>query len=371
MCWSRFRRRQKPRQEGTSASRGRLSRRRTRVVYEKAIVHDAVSVRSLLVQRLIRIFVKPALALAPLTDRTLNAARRLDDASAKGRRSQHVRVVERELGGVRTESMTHAFGPQSAMTILYMHGGAFLAGSVATHRRICERLAYLTGATVHSIDYVQVPLGTIADSVSDAIDAYAALTGEVPDPSKIVLAGDSAGGYLAAKVAELASRRGLPVPAAMLLFSPLLSVDPERTDKNVVRVRRPRDAYLPMRRIGKVRALWLPEGSKVEGYASPLFASRYISTPTFMTAVDDEHLRPEVEAMALLLSERGVEVETHLWRHLIHAFPVAADLFPESRLALQLAADFARKHVGELDEPRTVDPDADVEVLVGEIAADG
>jgi triacylglycerol lipase len=62
--------------------------------------------------------------------------------------------------------------------------------------------------------------------------------------------------------------------------------------------------------------------------------------------------------MALLLAERGVTVETHLWRGQVHAFPVLADTLPESRQALRLAADFARRAVGE--EPSSgpsADPD--------------
>jgi acetyl esterase/lipase len=81
-------------------------------------------------------------------------------------------------------------------------------------------------------------------------------------------------------------------------------------------------------------------------------------------------LRPEVEAMALLLSERGVEVETHIWRKQVHAFPVLADILPESDMALQLAADFARRAVGELDREPIVDPHSHEETIAAEIVPD-
>ena len=257
------------------------------------------------------------------------------------------------------------------MTLLYLHGGGFFSGSIVTHRRICERLARKTGATVISVDYVQLPEGSIAESVQDAISAYAALVEASEHPDKIVVAGDSAGGYLTMKVAELATRRGLPAPAALLGFSPLLSVDPDRQDKAVERIIRARDAYLPVQRIAKIRERWLPEdGVAIEGYASPLHASAYISSPTFFVAVEDELLRPEVEAMALMLAARGVEVETHLWRKQVHAFPVLADVLPESEMALQLAADFARNAVGELDREPVEDPHSHTEVMTGELVPD-
>ncbi|GAA3519300.1 hypothetical protein GCM10022234_13610 [Aeromicrobium panaciterrae] len=217
---------------------------------------------------------------------------------------------------------------------------------------------------------MQLPEGAIADSVRDVITAYEALLEQTTHPDKIVVAGDSAGGYLTMKVAELATRRRIQPPAALLCFSPLLSIDPDREDKAVQRIIRQRDAYLPVRRVAQIRERWLPEGSAIEGYASPLHASAYISSPTFLVAVEDEMLRPEVEAMALLLAERGVEVETHLWRKQVHAFPVLAKALPESEMALQLAADFARRAVGELDGEQVTDPDAYDEVIVGELVPD-
>lgn len=345
-------------------------RRPMRVVYEKAVVHETFSFKARVLQRTMRVAFKPLLRYAPINDRSLATIRAIDRLSEKRPRSRHVEFEKYELGGVPVESMRHRYGPSSEMTLLYLHGGGFFAGSIVTHRRICERLALKTGAKVISVDYVQLPEGSIADSVRDAITAYAALLEVSEHPDKIVVAGDSAGGYLTMKVAELATRRDLQAPAALLGFSPLLSVDPEREDKAVVRIVRARDAYLPVGRIAKIRERWLPEGSAIEGYASPLHASAYIDSPTFFVAVEDEMLRPEIEAMALLLADRGIEVETHVWRKQVHAFPVLADVLPESEMALQLAADFARRAVGELDRPVTMDPHSHEEPIVGELVPD-
>jgi triacylglycerol lipase len=318
-----------------------------------------------------RLVLKPLMAWVPLNDRTLRTLRSIDRLSARGPRSRYVKPYAFELGGVRAESMTHQFGPSSDMTVLYLHGGGFFSCGIETHRRACERLALYTGGQVISVDYVQLPDGSVADSVQDAITAYEAVLEMVEHPEKVVVAGDSAGGYLTMKVAELATRRGLTPPAALLTFSPLLSLDPDRDDKGIVRVTRMRDAYLPMRRIALVRERWVPEGAAIEGYASPLLATAYIRSPAFFVAAEDEILRPEVEAMALQLSERGVDVETHLWRGQVHAFPVMVDAIPESRQALKLAADFARRAVGELDTEPAVDPDSHEEPLVGEMVEDG
>jgi monoterpene epsilon-lactone hydrolase len=342
-----------------------------RVVYDKAVVHESYSFKSRVLQRTVRLVFKPLLRVTPISERSFTVIQRLDTLSGRRKRSPHITFEAYELGGVRVEEMVHRHGPDSEMTLLYLHGGGFFSGSIVTHRRICERLARKTGARVISVDYVQLPEGSIAESVQDAITAYAALVGASEHPDKIVVAGDSAGGYLTMKVAELATRRGMPAPAALLGFSPLLSVDPDRLDKDVERAIRARDAYLPIQRIAKIRERWLPaDGVAIEGYASPLHATAYISSPTFFVAVEDELLRPEVEAMALLLAERGVEVETHLWRKQVHAFPVLADVLPEAEMALQLAADFAREAVGELHREPVEDPDSHEEVMTGELVPD-
>lgn len=345
-------------------------RREFRVVHDQAVVHEHPSPRSWVVGRVARLVFKPLLQVAPINDRALVAIRSLDKLTARGPRSRYVEPVQFELGGVRVESMTHRYGPTSAMTVLYLHGGGFFSCGIDTHRRICERLALYSGATVVSAEYVQLPEGDVAASVQDAISAYAALLDVAVDPTKVVVAGDSAGGYLTMKVAELASRRGLTPPAALLTFSPLLSLDPDEEKETVQRVARVHDAYLPVRRVARIRERWLPEGSLIEGAASPLEAADLIDSPTFLVAVEDEMLRPEVEAMALLLTERDVEVEVHLWRGQVHAFPVMADALPESKEALKLAADFARRAVGEPELHRVDDPDTHTEALEGELVED-
>jgi triacylglycerol lipase len=348
----------------------RRGNRPMRVVFEHAVVHEKYSLRSRLLGRGASLVLKPLMAWVPLNDRTLRALRHIDRLSARGPRSRHVEPYAFELGGVRVESMTHRFGPTSDMTVLYLHGGGFFSCGIETHRRACERLALYTGGQVISVDYVQLPEGSVADSVQDAITAYEALLDMVERPDKVVVAGDSAGGYLTMKIAELATRRGLTPPAALLTFSPVLSLDFEREDKGIVQVTPFRDAYLPRRRIAMMREHWVPEGSSIEGHASPLLATSYISSPTFLVAAEDEILRPEVEAMALQLSERGVDVETHLWRGQVHAFPVMVDAIPESRQALKHAADFARRAVGELEHEPEVDPDSHEEPIVGEMVED-
>lgn len=339
-----------------------------RVVHADAVIHDRPSPRALMLGAGSRLAVKPFLALAPMHDKMFERVRSMERYKPR-KIAEDIVSEQLDLDGVYAESMAPRAGCTSDVTIMYIHGGGFFSGSVSSHRSVCERLARHSGGTVVSINYTLVPQGTVADAVEDSITAYAALISRVSNPEHVLVAGDSAGGYLTMKVAELSTRRGIQHPAGLIGFSPLLSIDPERHDKNVVRVSPMREVLLPVTRVAQIRELWLPEGAVIEGFASPLHSSAYIRCPVHLVAVENEMLRPEVEAFALLLSDKGVDVETHLWRGQIHAFPSLVDIIPDGDLAIQLAADFARRAVGDLDQPLVTDEDAQIDVLVGDLAS--
>jgi len=341
-----------------------------RSVHAAATFHDQPTPRARIVGRGARLTVKPLLGLAPVDARTIRRINRLAGRVAR-RGSDDVLVEVGPIGGVPGEVLAPAEGPTSGMTMLYLHGGGFFTGSTASYRGLLEAFVRATGGTVCSIDYRQLPEFGVAESVQDAISAYADVLERASDPTKVVVAGDSAGGYLTMKVAELAKRRGLQDPAALIGFSPLLSLYPDRQDKNVLRVDKVSEAVLPVHRVAALRALWLPEGSVIEGFADPLHATGYITSPTHLVAVEDEFLRPEVEAFALLLDDKGVEVDVHLWRGQVHAFPLLAGRLPDADLAIELAAEFALHHVGEPPAVEIDDTEARDARLEGELADDG
>src|SRR5699024_7401199 len=133
----------------------------------------------------------------------------------------------------------------------------------------------------YSMDYRQLPEGPVAASVADAMAAYTALLAVVPDPTKIIVAGDSAGGYLSAKVAEIAALRRIQRPAAVIGFSPLLNIELSSADDPGYF---DRDAYLPMRQLDKLRGRWLGGPRSIEGAASPVDADPSLFPPTFFSA---------------------------------------------------------------------------------------
>ncbi|SEK58277.1 alpha/beta hydrolase [Rhodococcus maanshanensis] len=306
--------------------------------------HWNVSLRARLVFWFARIFIKPLFTVWPMSDRGIRALGKLDEWSDRTPAPKGVSIEPITLGGVRCEKVTHPRRATDALqgaTILYFHGGGFVFCGLATHRGACGALAARSGVPVISVEYRQLPHGGIGTSIADAMAAYTALLETCDDPTRIIVAGDSAGGYLAMKVAEITALQGLTTPAAVLGFSPLLNVDLESHDPEYMK----RDAYLPMRQVRNLKDRWLAGPDLIVGAQSPVQADPALFPPVFLSAAEYELMRPDVEAMTERLERAGRPVETHLWSGQIHAFPVFGVMFEESKTLIALSIDFARRNV--------------------------
>lgn len=307
--------------------------------------HWKVSLRAWLVFWFARIFVKPLFAAWPTTDRGIAALGHLEKLVDRLPRPKGVTIEPTTLGGVPSERISHhrrASDALAAATILYFHGGGFVFCGLATHRSLGAVLAARAGIPVMSVEYRQLPHGGIGTSIHDAMAAYTDLLGEAEDPTKIILAGDSAGGYLAMKVAELAAARGMVTPAAVIGYSPLLNLALEEHDPDYMR----RDAYLPMSQVEALRDKWAGGPHAIAGADSPIETDPRLFPPVFFSVAQYELMRPDVEAMTGMLEGVGQAVETHVWSGQIHAYPVLGTVLEESAMTIAFSLDFVRRALG-------------------------
>jgi acetyl esterase/lipase len=306
--------------------------------------HWNVSLRARLIFWFARIFIKPLFTVWPMSDRGILALGKLDEWSDRTPAPKGVSVEPVTLGGVPCEKVTHPRRATDALqgaTILYFHGGGFVFCGLATHRAACGALAARSGVPVISVEYRQLPYGGIGTSLFDAMAAYTALLETCEDPTRIIVAGDSAGGYLAMKVAEICALQGITPPAAVIGYSPLLNVDLESHDPEYMK----RDAYLPMRQVRNLKDRWLAGPDLIIGAQSPVAADPTLFPPVFLSAAEYELMRPDVEIMTDRLERAGRPVETHLWSGQIHAFPVLGIMLEESKTLIALSIEFARRNV--------------------------
>lgn len=272
----------------------------------------------------------PCTKLMPVLDRSANLIPRLSQVV-------HKPVVGRTWRG---EIVTPLDGATSDGAVLYLHGGAFLMCGMATHRRIVERLAQRTGMPVLSVDYRQLPIGRLHDSIDDCQEAFRWLVRQGHPASKIVLAGDSAGGHLAFATALRIRDEGPAGPAGIIGMSPWLDFD------HMAKVRHHnarRDAYIPARRLRKVARLVV--GDHPELHHSPVNADLAGLPPSLIICGEDEVLRCDAELMAERLAAADVPTTLQIWEGQVHAFPVLSDLTPESREALEEVVVFIKSAV--------------------------
>ena len=247
------------------------------------------------------------------------------------------------------ELVTPIDGPTSKGAILYLHGGAFLLCGMATHRRIVERLAQRTGMSVLSVDYRQLPKGRLHDSISDCEEAFRWLIRNGHPASKIVLAGDSAGGHLAFATAMRVRDDRTGAPAGIVALSPWLDFDHLAKLKHF---NARRDAYIPTKRLRRVGRMVV--GAHPELHHSPVNGALAGLPPTLMICGGDEVLRVDAELMADRLDEAGVPCTLQIWEGQVHAFPVLTDLTPEGRLALEEIVAFVKEAVAAPSKTRGV-----------------
>jgi acetyl esterase len=131
-------------------------------------------------------------------------------------------------GGLRTVRCYSPVGPPPGFrpALVFLHGGGFVFCDLDTHDAFCRRACAGTGAVVLSVDYRLAPEHRAPAAAEDGLDVLrwtherAAQLGV--DPQRIAVAGDSAGGNLAAVVCLLARADGGPAPAAQVLLYPVI-----------------------------------------------------------------------------------------------------------------------------------------------------
>jgi acetyl esterase len=223
-----------------------------------------------------------------------------------------------------------------APLIVYYHGGGWVAGDLGTHDQPCRLLAKTSGSRVLSVDYRLSPEHRFPAPVEDALHAFrdvAARADELGvDAARIAVAGDSAGGHLAAVTAQLCAADGGPAPAFQLLIYPVTDCaetsQSRRTFAEGFILTAENMAWYEEQFLG-------PDGKRSDARVSPLLAEELGGTaPAIVVTAGFDPLRDEGEAYARRLREAGVR--TVLRRHpgYVHGFIHALALGPAPREAI-------------------------------------
>ncbi|MDX6744868.1 alpha/beta hydrolase [Actinocorallia sp. A-T 12471] len=289
---------------------------------------------------LLRFWLRPLMRYTPFTPKVLRHAARLDAMTGVMRAPRGTVTVPVPFDGFPAEWV---YGPGVSRSgggkvILYFHGGGFIVGGLRTHRRMIARLSAASGAPALSVAYRQLPSTTLAGTVEDCVAAYRYLLDQGFAAEEIVIAGDSAGGYLTFATPLQALREGLPAPGGLVALSPLTDLD------HAAKLAHPNlglDPYIPGPRLPELNALLLG-GAALDPLHSPVNGELAALPPTLIHCGSTEILRVDAELMADRLSSAGVPVTLVVWDRQPHVFQIFADFCREGLTSLAEMGTFIR-----------------------------
>jgi acetyl esterase len=245
----------------------------------------------------------------------------------------------------------HTAGP--APTVMYFHGGGFVLGGFATHERLVRGLAAAARVGVVFVEYSRAPEAVFPRAIEECYAAtrYLAAHGEEfgLDGARLAVAGDCAGGNLAAVVALLAKYRGGPPLRAQLLLAPMLDATLSMASHRAAPGHPP---FTPEVAGTCWRAYAPDEAQRSHPMVSPALAAASLlrGLPSACVIVGEyDPLRREGEAYAAKLEEAGVPVTAAAYLGCAHDFPLRGT--PAAHDAVQLAANFLSRSLAAAPPP--------------------
>lgn len=288
----------------------------------------------------------------------LDAARNSSDPNARGRIEERIdpslprplrkvlRLRTLSMSGIVVEKIERVAGGidrKFRPVLLYLHGGGYLAGSAATHRRWAARLAWATGADAFVPNYRLAPEHRFPAALDDAMSVYKGLLAEGIEPGRVFIAGDSAGGGLAAALLLRLRDTNDPLPAGGILFSPYSDLEHKAESLTENRA----TDYLPGALVDAgANTLYLGNHDPRDPYASPMYGSFAGIPPLLVFAGGREMIRDDAVRLVDAANRDGGEATLHIAPDMYHVWPALLPNHPETRHVLRLAARFAKDQVG-------------------------
>jgi acetyl esterase len=252
-----------------------------------------------------------------------------------GHLSIHDEVI-RVPGGVLRARVYRPDEPRGPLpVIVFYHGGGFVLGSLKSHDGECRHIALGARALLVAVDYRLAPEHRFPTAVDDGLLAYRWVADKASslggDPSRMAVAGDSAGGNIAAVVAR--DLRGDPrQPVFQCLVYPAVDLTRSFPSHQYF----PKGFFLERPTIDWFLGSYLrSDAEQRDPRASPLLAGHHEGLPpAFIATAGFDPLRDEGRAYAKALKEAGVRVEDRCYEGLVHGFFSMSEGCAAARVAL-------------------------------------
>jgi acetyl esterase len=246
------------------------------------------------------------------------------------------RVEDLEIAGPVQKIPIRVYTPQTlspAPLLVYYHGGGFVAGSLDSHDRLLRALANRARCRIVSVAYRLAPENVYPAANEDCWAALNWVAGHAleigADPQRLAVAGDSAGGLLAAGVAQKAATHGLALRLQVLLYPNLDAT----MSKPAWRTLGPGAFLVERSQMIDLLDFYLPPGiNRQDPDVSPLFAPNLTGlAPALIVTADHDPLHEEGEEYAARLQAANVAVELVRWPGMVHGFALFAGVLDAGR----------------------------------------
>jgi acetyl esterase/lipase len=290
----------------------------------------------------------------------LTAIREYMDAMSDGREfASEFRAINQ--GTIRGEWVL-APGVNPRRRLLYIHGGAWMAGSPKSHWAITDRLSKVADAAVLSLDYRLLPENNRRQGIEDCQQAYHWILANGPegalDLDFLAVAGDSAGGNLTLSVIAWARDEGLRAVDAAIAFSPVtdMTLTSPSLASNIASDPMLGPAFGKLARVPKLLMWWVSWYTNrirpADPVASPVRGDLSGLPPVLVQVSEAEMLFDDARRYVSKAQAAGSPVVLQSWPHMVHVWQIFTPELPEANHAYDNIAAFLASVEGSAEEVR-------------------
>ncbi len=264
--------------------------------------------------------------------------------SAEARKYYPVNIEETTIAGVRTDIITPLEMPESNRTrvLINLHGGGFNSDSGSLIEG--DPIANLAKTKVVSVYYRLAPENPFPAAVDDVIAVYKELL-KTYKPHSIGIFGTSAGAILTAEVAVRLKQLGLPLPAALGVFSGLADFSRVGDSRQLFALNGFPGTMEPIDTTHLPDDQYVGKTDRKDPVLSPLFADLHGMPPTLLVTSTRDILLSDTTIFHRALLGAGNDAQLVVFEALPHAFWYHFQL-PETKEALEIMAKFFDEKVG-------------------------
>ena len=233
-------------------------------------------------------------------------------------------------------------GASTNRIVFYLHGGAYVFGTLMTARPLASRVSEAAKARVLSIDYRLAPENPYPAALEDSVTAYRWLLAQGTDPARVVIAGTSAGGGLTAATLLALRDANEPLPAAAVLISPWADVECSCESATTKASVDPVIDPDPLRLMGRFYA---GDTDPRDPFVSPVYADLHRLPPLLIQVGTSETLLDDSIRLDQHAQAAGVDVTLEQWEEMIHVWHNHAAVLSEGQQAIDRIGEFVGQHV--------------------------